>query len=129
MTLPKNDAEHLKTLIMRLHNPQVKRHFKDAPDDDIVTQGPASIKAGCTVKNSDSLLIAIARCWIFEVIVQNARAMHPPLYATPVGQHYQQMEFDDKPKVVLLFEQDVLAVANGFSKLQAEITFRLMNES
>lgn len=129
MALPKDEAEHLKRLFIQLHNPRVKRHFKDIPDDDIVTQGKASLKTGCTIRSSDSLLFVLGRVLLFELTIGNASRMHPALYAIPVKQHYEQEEKEVRPKILLFFEQDTNAVPNGFSKIQAEITFRLEKET
>lgn len=129
MTLPKDEAEHLKNLMIRLHNPRVKRHFKDAPDDDIITQGAASIKAGCTIKPSDSLLIALVRAWLFEVTVENSSRMHPAIYGLPTPTHWDNISLEGLPQVLLFFEQDAAASPSGFSRIQAEISFRLAKET
>ncbi|MCL1466047.1 hypothetical protein [Argonema galeatum] len=129
MTLPKDEAEHLKSLMIRLHNPRVKRHFKDAPDDDIITQGAASIKAGCTIKPSDSLLIALTRAWLFEVTVENASRMHPAIYGVPTPTHWDNIKLEGLPQVLLFFEQDAASIPSEFSRIQAEISFRLIKET
>lgn len=124
-----DDAEHLRRLFIQIHNPRVKRHFANEPDDDIISSGPASLKAGCTIQPKDNLLMVISRVLLFEVSIGNASRMHPAMYALPVRQHYDEEDREGRPKILLYFSQDVGAAPNGFSKIDSKVSFRLGKET
>ncbi|MFB2921188.1 MULTISPECIES: hypothetical protein [Aerosakkonema] len=128
MPLPRNEAEHIKRLYLQLHNPRVRRYFKQVPEDDIVQQGKASLKIGCLVRQDDSLIQAIARVLLFEITVGNSSRLQPPMYTLPVAK-FKSETVTLKPQINLKFvgeTDDENEYERGI--LDAEISFRLMWE-
>ncbi len=85
MALPDNfnETEHLMDLFRIEYNKQVQKYFKNQADDDVSTP-KASLKHGCRVKDSDSMLMALCRAFLFEITVGYAQSVQAPIYGTPV---------------------------------------------
>lgn len=128
MPLPPNFSpwEHLQSVLISVHNKRVREEFADASDDDLTTPR-SSLKLACTLRDTDSAIQTLLRMFLFYMSLQGAEALHPPLYTMPVDRYQQQVKFS--PQVTLYFKEDLEDVEQGYAPLDAEISFRLTNET
>jgi hypothetical protein len=132
MALPENfdSWQHLLAQIKRLHNPRVKKWFKseDNREPEIVT-GPASLKEACTITGMDSAIIALLRMWLFDINIGAAAKWQPAYYGYPIQLFQERNEVIYHPQVHLFFSQDKASTPDDYRPLEAEISFRLMDET
>lgn len=131
MPLPNgfSEWEHLQDLIRLQHNKSVQAYFKNQLDDDVTTP-KASLKHGCTIKDTDTAVMTLLRLWLFEVTVGHAAALQRPVYGMPVQEFQSDRKF--KPQVKLYFLEPYISnesPRDTLARTEGEITFRLMNES
>lgn len=128
MPLPNNfsEWEHLQGQILRMHNRMVRDWFSDAPDDDISTPR-GSLKRACLIQDNDPIALVNLRLWLFEVTFGRLANMQTPVYGIPVQEFQQDTKF--KPQVKLVFYEDTQDVEDGYRAIEAELTFRLINET
>jgi hypothetical protein len=126
MPLPTNFSEfrHLQDQVRRIHNERVLAWFSDAPDEDISTSR-GSLKHACLIKPEDSAAIVAQRQWLFDVTAGQAKSLHPDIYGIPVTTFQEQVRF--KPQVTLHFLESLETVEEGYSAVEGEISFRLIN--
>lgn len=129
MPLPANFSswEHLQTTLMQVQNRIVREEFNDVEDDDNIATPRGSLKVACTLKDSDSAIESLIRLWFFYGVLQKAANFHPNLYTIPVGSYQESVKF--KPQIKLCFYEDLADVEKGYDPIEAEISFRLMNDS
>ncbi|MDJ0737886.1 MAG: hypothetical protein QNJ47_28145 [Nostocaceae cyanobacterium] len=129
MALPDNfnETEHLMDLFKREYNKQIQKYFKNQPDDDVSTP-KASLKHACRVKDSDSILRALLRAFLFEITVGYAQSVQAPIYGTPVQELQRVTKF--KPQIKLYFKEPYSYEKHndGTEQVRGEISFRIMNK-
>lgn len=110
-------------------NAEVYRHFKDVVDDDVATSASRkTLRDSLLINNKDSRTTATFKIDYFYQ--QILKVQYKP---TVVG--ITKTELDAaispkyKPHVILYFYQDAAAVPKGFERVEARISFRLMDES
>jgi len=132
MALPDKYDEwyHIRQQLIRLHNPRVKKWFKseDGNEPNIVT-GPASLKIACTINTSDSAVIALLRMWLFDINIGAAAKWQPAFYGYPIQTFQERNEVIYHPQVHLFFSQDSAATPDDYRPIEAEISFRVMDET
>ncbi|MFN6487909.1 MULTISPECIES: hypothetical protein [unclassified Nostoc] len=123
-----NEAKHLKEQYLKEFNRQVEKYFSDLPSDwkENVADDRSSMRVACTMKSTDSFsMLEMRRSFFFDLLGQgrkNLAVIHGSYesFDAPVEGH---------PKVKLYFSQDAGSVPKGYTKVDAEISFRLMNET
>lgn len=131
MTLPQgfNEYEHLQDLVRREHNKAVNLWFRNQPDNDL-SKPKSALKHACLIKDNDTSVMTMMRLWLFEVTVGRAQAIQTPVYGIPVQELQSVAKF--KPQIKLFFREDYDKETHDtqkMSRLEGEITFRLVNES
>lgn len=128
MPLPENfsDWEHFQSTLIQVQNRRVRVEFAGEDDDSIATPR-SSLKQACLLKDNDSAIQTLNRLWLFYVVLGQAQAMHPPLYTMPLDNHQQTVQF--VPQVTLYFEESRDEVEEGFPPLNAQLSFRIQNET
>lgn len=134
MALPDNFSqwEHLQDTWRRVHNKRVKEHFSDLagiddPWDEEIDSPRGSLRVACTMRDEDTAAMTNMRILLFWLVLGQATALHPPLYTLPTDRYQQQVKF--APQVTLYFKEDLSDVEDGYAPIDAEISFRLMNET
>lgn len=122
-----NDTEHLQSVLMQVHNRIVKKEFSDITDDDDISTPRSSLKRACLLRDDDSLLMLLSRYALFYFDLRKASDLQAPLYTIPVDSYQQSVKF--LPQVVLYFKEDLSDIEEGYSPIDAEISFRLMSET
>jgi len=130
MPLPEgfSEWEHLQSVLLQVHNKEVREWFSGQPDDDIST-GRARLKHACLLKDDDTAVMTLLRMWLFEVGCLHTQSLQRPVYGMPVQEFQSDRKF--KPQIKLYFFEDYNSetYAQGIAPTEGEITFRLMNES
>lgn len=132
--------EHLQDVWRKVHNKRVREHFRDFVNDpdDIVAWNNfisnasieiprQSLLLACLQNDGDTADMTILRTLLFWVVLGQASSMHPPLYAMPTDRYQQSVKF--APQVVLYFKEDLEDVEEGYAPIDAEISFRVMDET
>ena len=132
--------EHLQDVWRKVHNKRVKEHFRDFindPDDDDAWNNfigsinlnipRQSLCLACLQSDNDTADMTILRTLLFWLVLGQASALHPPLYTMPTDRYQQQVKF--APQITLYFKEDSSDVEDGYAPIDAEISFRLKNET
>jgi hypothetical protein len=126
--MPENSWEHLQSVLQNVHNRRVREEFSDVGDDsDDISTPRASLRTACKITDDDSAIIALMRMMLFYMPLRKASDMHPPLYTMPVSTYQESIKF--APQVVLYFKEDLSDVETGYAPIEAEISFRLVDET
>lgn len=134
MALPDNFSpfEHLQDTLRRIHNRRVREFFRDLADPNSdwepeIDSPRGALRTACTMEDSDTGDMMNARMIVFQIVLEEARAMQTPVYGIPVTTFQEIRRF--KPQVHLYFLEDYQDVEAGYSPVSGEISFRLMNET
>lgn len=125
--------EHLIKIIASFHNWRVRDYFRhDRYDDHIrdprIDRPKNSLMQACIIRRNDSAVIVLVRIVFFEICLGNAARLQPILYGLPVP-NFDEYTLEQRPQVCLFFEEDAPDVPSDFSLVQAEINFRIMDET
>ncbi|MEM9922507.1 MAG: hypothetical protein AAF915_01915 [Cyanobacteria bacterium P01_D01_bin.50] len=130
MTLPTNfsEWEHLQNIIRLDHNKAIYQYFNKTPNNDLSTT-KSKLKHACLIKDNDTATMVLMRMWLFEITVGRAQAIQTPVYGIPVQELQREIKF--KPQIRLYFREpyDKDVHGDGTSRVNGEITFRLVDES
>ncbi|MGV0103037.1 hypothetical protein NSTCB13_01608 [Nostoc sp. DSM 114160] len=129
-SLPDNfdPFEHLQAVYIPQHNAAVKRFFSDLPDDwkPNIATSRSSLRTACTMLDNDNqLMMNLRHHLLFDLLGYGKSDLiiyhgaKDGLAPSPVGH----------PKIVLYFSQDEQSITPGEPRIDAEISFRLMNET
>ncbi|ARV63394.1 hypothetical protein BZZ01_32865 (plasmid) [Nostocales cyanobacterium HT-58-2] len=132
MSLPDgfSEFEFLQDTIKRVQNQIVHKEFSDLGDENWnpdITTGRGALRHACTLKDSDSADMLQMRLQLFYIILRKAQDLHPAIYGIPVTTFHESVEFF--PQIRLFFLEDWEQVEEGYSPVEAEISFRLMHET
>lgn len=122
-----NQWNHLKTVLIGIHNSNVETEFSDInPNDSGVslTNPRYSLFIACFVNLSDSIPLVMARLFFYYFVLRKAQDLQEPVYGEPV--HYSQQKRRFKPQVFLYFREPFFDVAEGYQAIKGQIKFRLM---
>ncbi|MFK8182322.1 MAG: hypothetical protein AB8B99_03030 [Phormidesmis sp.] len=124
-----NQWEHLQSVLLRVHNQQVRDGFRaDVPDDDINTPETA-LKHACLIKDSDTAAMASCRMMLYYFIREAGSRMQPPIWAVPdfTPDVYNEL----RPQVILLFAEktDDWKARGATRRKVVRVSYRLMNET
>lgn len=139
VTLIDLNWEHLQDTWNKIHNRRVREHFREIADPDDVAgwshfsthvdldRARHSLCADCLQRDDDSANMTILRTLLFWLVLGQASALHPPLYTMPTDRYQQSVKF--APQVTLYFREDLDDVEEGYAPIDAEISFRVMDET
>ncbi|PSB20552.1 hypothetical protein C7B65_06505 [Phormidesmis priestleyi ULC007] len=122
--------EHLQSTMMQVQNRIVREEFNDLGDeswDDDITQPRGSLRVASTLRDNDSAIETLNKLLFFYVVLRKAADLQAPIYGIPVTTFQDSVKF--LPQVRLFFLEDSSQVEEGYSPVEAEITFRVMNET
>jgi len=127
--------EHLQRIVTTLHNYRVRDFWRenrydrqDRPNDATIDRPVQNILQATKIVPEDSAVTMILKILLFEIIIGNAARLQPMLYGLPVA-NFDEYTLEQRPQVLLFFEEDLSDVPDGYARIQAEINFRLMNET
>jgi hypothetical protein len=122
-----SEWEHLQSTLIRAYNQDVREEFSDALDDDGISTPRSSLKIACLVKDDDSSTMTLTRMLFYYMTVGRAAAMQPTIFGVK-KEHYEEF-VTYKPQVTMFFAQDADSVADGRRPSEAEISFRLVDDT
>ncbi|MDM9582315.1 hypothetical protein [Nostoc sp. GT001] len=130
MALPENlgSFEHLQNVYRQQFNRQVSEYFKDLGDtwEPEINTSRGSLRTACTMTDEDSAPVMAMRHKLLYDVLGYGRSNLAVLYGRNES---QDIPVTGHPKVWFYFSQDAASVAEGTSKLDAECSFRLMDET
>ena len=123
-----NQFEMLQSLIRRIQNRIVRESFReDIADDDIATP-EGFLKAKCLHHDNDTGVMTLMRLFLFYVIREEGRRLHPAMYTYPVDDYQASVKF--KPQVVFWFwEPQNEAKTRKRPAKRVRASFRLVRET
>ena len=131
-----NNFEFLQDTLRKYMNLLVKEDFSDTEDigDDknATLTGRQALKKACTHLDTDTGNMTIMRALLFYLGLRKGQDLHPPLYSISIDSIRDNLPdptVADRPKIRLYFAQDMAATPEGETPIQAEISFRLMDET
>ncbi len=131
MSLPDNFShwEHLQDMIRRDHNKLLGRYFKDLGQNwtPEITSTRGAIRTACTIQDQDTSTITLLRLFYFYIMLGYAFRGLAPVFGIPCRQFQESYEIH--PQVFLYFSQDRQSVPDGLTPVEAEISFRLKDET
>jgi hypothetical protein len=132
--------EHLQDVWLKVHNRRVRSHFRDLVSDPDnleawrlffknadISIPRHSLVTACYINDNDTADMTILRTLLFWVVLGQASSLHPPLYTMPSDRYQQSIKY--APQVVLYFKEDSDDVEEGFAPIDAEISFRVRDET
>jgi hypothetical protein len=129
MALPKDAWEHLQDMIRRDFNKLLAHYFKDmGPNwEPEIGTNRGAVRTACTIQDSDTATMTLLRLFYFYIILGYAFRGMAPVFGVPSRQFQETYEIH--PQVFLYFSQDRQSVPDGLTPVEAEISFRLKNET
>lgn len=130
MTLPENftPVQHFKSVAIKSYNRFVKKAFKDIDHiGDDISLPRTSLREACLIDEQDSSILINNRMMLFYFTLRQAAELQAPLFGIPVGHFEEGRRY--RPQVFLYFREDSEDVEEDYRPLEAQLTFRLMNET
>lgn len=132
MAIPDNFSpfEHLQDLLRKFENKKVIKYFRNVDlDNELDLNIPeVNLKYACTHQDKDTASMTIMRILLFHFLINGESTFqdeHPPILGIPAADSAIQ----HRPQVKLFFLEDSSDVAEGFSPLWLECSFRLNDET
>lgn len=118
----------MRSFLRKTHNRSVNEFFRDLPENVELdnTTGRKAAKYACLIKPEDSQGIAQIKLITFEKYVAKLDKL-ANVYSIPKPDFDQGFKY--RPQVTLYYYQDSASVPVGQSRVQAETSFRLINET
>lgn len=131
MVLPQGFSpfEHLQDMVRLNHNKIVSEYFNDLGGADWepeINSTRGQLRVACTMLDTDTATMILMRQYFFYETLgygkSNLAVIHGSTenFDAPTTGH---------PKITLYFSQDMESVPKGYTKVEAEVSFRLMNET
>lgn len=133
MALPENfnEWEHLQSVLMRVHNREVKDEFKDISDDvDIDINIPRqSLKQACLIKDTDTSEMTHLRMMLYWFNLRKAQDLQVPVYGQLLPDVQATRTY--KPQIQLYFQEQLTGAEEegDYPAVTGEISIRLMNQT
>ncbi|MBE9191402.1 hypothetical protein IQ230_13810 [Gloeocapsopsis crepidinum LEGE 06123] len=122
--------EQLQDTTKRVANRIIREYFKDVisleNDLDLTTPRQALLKA-CLHREDDSLLLTIARNQLFSQYTTYTRDQFPIVAGSLLDEIDASVTY--KPKITLVFREDLDDVEAGYKPVEMETSWRLVNET
>jgi hypothetical protein len=123
-----NPFKHLQKIYIPQHNALVKRYFSDLPSDwkPNIASSRSSLRVACTMLNSDNeLMMQLRHNLLFDILGYGRK----DLVILHGSKDPYQPAATGHPKVVFYFTQDSQATPSEETRVEAEYSFRLWNET
>ncbi len=120
--------EHLQGQYLVEFNRRVRQYFSehDADWKPNIGDKRSSMRVACTILDTDSYtMMALRMSFFFDLLGYNRK----DLLVYHGSRENIEPPVKGHPKVRLYFSQDSGSVPKGYSKVDAELSFRLMNET
>jgi hypothetical protein len=129
MAVPESfsEWEHLQSTLITYHNKGVREEFSDIEADDALEIPRGSLKRACLLKDDDTVDMTLLRLHLFFFHARKAADLQAPLYGIPIEEYDTRKKY--KPQVKLHFYQDDDSIPPKRRGTEAELTFRLVNET
>lgn len=116
--------EHLQNVVLTSYNRDVRRAFRDAPDDNL--ENPrSSLKLACLARDDDSAIMTAIRMNLFYFTLRRARDLQATMVGIPKSTFDQSVVYH--PQIRFYFSQPRETVKQGDLPDDGEFSFRLMN--
>lgn len=117
-----------RKVLRQVHNKRVVEYFGDLPelDDDELSTGRRNLKAACLIGAQDSQNLALIKIQTYLFIINDFQNK-PDIYGIPVHDYESYVRF--KPQITLYFAQDLASVPEGGTRVGAELTIRINDET
>ena len=126
MAVSRNWA-NLRDFLRKSYNREVNEWFRDVADEfPSNSTARQNSKRACLILPTESQNSALLKTLTFRFVVQRAH-LRPHVYGTPIGS--DQAIRKHKPQITLFFKEDLEDVAEGYSPIEGQISYRLMNET
>jgi hypothetical protein len=132
MAIPDNFSpfEHLQDLVRKFENKKVIKYFRNVDlNNELDLNIPeVNLKYACMHQDKDTASMTIMRILLFHFLINGESTFqdeHPPILGIPAADSAIQ----HRPQVKLFFLEDFSDVAEGFSPLWLECSFRLNDET
>lgn len=125
-----SEWKNLRDVIMSLQNNVVNKEFKDvhnAPRLEMIKTPRGQLKKACLIQENDTEPLVLLRLLLYYIVLRKARDLMPPIYGMPVTTFQDNYLFT--PQIRLYFKENSEDVEAGYSPVEGEITFRLINET
>jgi hypothetical protein len=123
---PASQSEHLQSTIRSFYNREVREWFSEIDLDDLdITLPRQSLAQACKHDDADSLIVTISRQLFFEAIRGRLTNLQRTIDTSDLKESVQRKT---RPKVTLYFLEDLNEVEEGYSPVDGQISFRLMDE-
>lgn len=132
MALPEgfSEFEFLQSTFINVQNEIVRDEFRDLGEsweiDPDVNLGRGALAWASLIKDNDTATMVIMRLFLFYFILRKAKDLQPAIYGIPITSFKEQRKY--KPQIKLYFLEDAEDVDAGYSPVDGEISFRLMNK-
>ncbi|WGV23700.1 hypothetical protein [Halotia branconii] len=120
--------EHLQGQYITEFNRRVRQYFSDHNDNwqPNVADKRSSMRVACTMLDTDNhAMMALRMSFFFDLLGYSKKDL--------IVYHGSRENIDPPveghPKVLLYFSQDMESIPKGYDKVDAEISFRIMNET
>lgn len=130
MALPENfnSWKHLQDTLRKVHNRLVKDEFSDVEDEPDLNVPRSSLKLACTMQDSDTSDMTVARMLFFLFEYGWAYEQLEPYYGLPTEEVQSNLKF--RPILILRFKEDASdAFENGYYPLKSTVKIRLVKET
>lgn len=131
MTLPPNFGhwEHLQDMLRRDHNKIIAHYFRDLGEswEPEITTNRGALRMACTLDDKDTAIQTLIRLYFFHEVLGYGKKGLGIFYGTPSEQFQEAVE--GRPQVFFYFSQDEASVPEGQRRVEAEYSFRLMDET
>lgn len=110
-------------------NAEVYRHFKDVDSSSgSATAGRRALRDSLLIGAKDSRTTAITKIQYFRDQVQKVH-LKPTIVGITKDELDSSISPKYKPQIILYFLQDIAAVPTDFTRIDARISYRLMDET
>lgn len=110
-------------------NAEVYRHFKDVDSSSgSATAGRRALRDSLLIGAKDSRTTAVTKIQYFRDQVQKVH-LKPTIVGITKDELDSSISPKYKPQVILYFLQDIAAVPTDFTRIDARISYRLMDET
>ncbi len=132
MPLPQNFSPfaHLRSVLIRTHNNDVRAEFSDtggADWDANINTGRASLRVACTIRATDSVSVVLIRLFLYFFVLRKVQDLTPPICGLPFSDVSSSRKF--RPKITLEFEQDSWTVEANVRPVTGRLTITIQNET
>ncbi|QLE54838.1 hypothetical protein [Nostoc sp. TCL26-01] len=129
MPLPDNTFEHLQDVIRKQHNAKVRDFFSDLGGEDWepeIATNRGSLRTACTILDNDTAPVMEMRFRLFYDILGVGKE---DLVVFHGVRNDESIPVEGRPLICFYFSQDAAATPDNLDPVDAEYSFRIMDET